>query len=109
MSYNNESKLVSFFGRANYGLAGKYFFTGVLRYDGSSRLAEGNKWSTFPGLSASWRMSEEGFMQDRPLNLSTLALRAGWGLQGNQAVRPYGTQLLLRASPDRMNARSERR
>ena len=39
-------------------------------------------------------------MQERPLGLSTLALRVGWGLQGNQAVRPYGTQLLLRASGD---------
>jgi iron complex outermembrane receptor protein len=98
-SYDNESKLVSFFGRANYGYAGKYFITGVLRQDGSSRLAEGNKWSTFPAISGSWRLSEESFMQDRPFGLSTLALRAGWGIQGNQAVRPYGTQLLLKADP----------
>lgn len=27
--------------------------------------------------------------------LSTLAFRAGWGRQGNQAVQPYATQLLL--------------
>ena len=100
VSYNDESKLVSFFGRANYGIAGKYFLTGVLRYDGSSRLAEGNKWSTFPAVSASWRMSNEAFMQGRPMGLSTLALRVGWGVQGNQAVRPYGTQLLLRANAD---------
>jgi len=99
-SYDDESKLVSFFGRANYGYANKYFVTGVLRYDGSSRLAEGNKWSTFPALSASWRMSEESFMQDRPFGLSTLAIRAGWGVQGNQAVRPYGTQLLLKSDPN---------
>src|SRR6185295_9086539 len=94
------SKLVSFFGRANYGYANKYFLTGVVRYDGSSRLAEGNKWSTFPAVSASWRLSEESFMQSKPLGLSLLALRAGWGVQGNQSVRPYGTQLLLRASAD---------
>ena len=100
VSYNDEIKLVSFFGRANYGFAGKYFLTGVLRYDGSSRLAEGNKWSTFPAVSASWRLNNEAFMQDRPMGLSTLALRAGWGIQGNQAVRPYGTQLLLRANAD---------
>jgi iron complex outermembrane receptor protein len=100
VSYDEESRLVSFFGRANYGYANKYFLTGVVRYDGSSRLAEGNKWSTFPAVSASWRMSEEQFMQTRPLGLSTLALRAGWGIQGNQSVRPYGTQLLLRASSD---------
>ncbi|HEV8362804.1 MAG TPA: TonB-dependent receptor, partial [Gemmatimonadaceae bacterium] len=97
-SYFVDSKLVSFFSRANYGFANKYFLTGVVRYDGSSRLAEGNKWSVFPALSASWRLTEEGFMAGKPFGLSQLSLRAGWGLQGNQAVRPYGTQLLLRAS-----------
>jgi TonB-dependent starch-binding outer membrane protein SusC len=98
VSYVQESELASFFGRANYGFKGRYYLTGVVRYDGSSRLAEGNQWSTFPAISASWRISEESFMANRPMSLSTLALRAGWGLQGNQAVRPYGTQLLLRAS-----------
>src|SRR5678815_2903630 len=71
-----------------------------IRDSGSSRLAEGNKWSTFPAISGSWRLSQESFMQDRPLGLSTLALRAGWGIQGNQSVRPYGTQLLLKADPN---------
>ena len=96
-SYRVNSKLVSFFGRANYSFRNRYNLTGVLRYDGSSRLAEGNQWSTFPAIAASWRISEEEFMQGRPLGLSTLAIRAGIGRQGNQAVRPYGTQLLLRA------------
>jgi iron complex outermembrane receptor protein len=93
-SYIQESKLVSFFGRANYGIADKYFLTGVVRRDGSSRLAEGKKWSTFPAISGSWRVSNEDFMRGRPF--STLALRAGWGRQGNQAVQPYATQLLLK-------------
>jgi len=96
-SYIQESQLVSFFSRATLGFARKYFLTGVIRYDGSSRLAEDNQWSTFPGISASWRVSEEDFMASRPFGLSTLALRVGYGRQGNQAVRPYGTQLLLRA------------
>ncbi|MGH7713039.1 MAG: SusC/RagA family TonB-linked outer membrane protein, partial [Gemmatimonadaceae bacterium] len=100
VSYNEQSKLVSFFSRANYGFANKYFLTGVVRYDGSSRLAEGNKWSVFPAVSASWRLHEEGFMSDKPFGLSALSVRVGWGMQGNQAVRPYGTQLLLRASND---------
>jgi TonB-dependent starch-binding outer membrane protein SusC len=94
VSYVQESKLVSFFSRANYGFADKYFLTGVIRRDGSSRLAEGNKWSIFPALSASWRLSNEDFMKDR--GFSSLAVRAGWGRQGNQAVRPYATQLLLK-------------
>jgi TonB-linked SusC/RagA family outer membrane protein len=95
ISYLEQSRLVSFFSRANYGFADKYFLTGVVRRDGSSRLAEGHKWSTFPALSASWRISNEDFMRGN--RFSTLALRAGWGKQGNQAVKPYATQLLLRA------------
>jgi iron complex outermembrane receptor protein len=94
VSYIQESKLVSFFSRANYGYAGRYYLTGVIRRDGSSRLAEGHKWSTFPALSASWRVSNESFMRDS--RLSTLAVRAGWGRQGNQALQPYATQLLLK-------------
>ena len=96
-SYSQVSQLVSFFSRANYGFGGRYFLSGVVRYDGSSRLAPGNQWSLFPALSASWRISEESFFSGRPLGLSNLALRAGFGIQGNQAVRPYATQLLLRA------------
>jgi TonB-dependent starch-binding outer membrane protein SusC len=97
ISYIQESKLVSFFSRANYGFADKYFLTGVIRRDGSSRLAEGHKWSVFPAASASWRISNEDFM--RGGRFSTLAARIGWGRQGNQAVQPYATQLLLTTDP----------
>lgn len=100
VSYIQESKLASFFTRVNYGYGDRFFLTAVVRQDGSSRLAEGNKWSTFPGVSASWKLHREGFMKDQPFGLSRLALRTGFGTQGNQAVRPYGTQLLLRASAD---------
>jgi TonB-dependent starch-binding outer membrane protein SusC len=98
-SYRQESRLVSFFSRANYGFAGRYFLTGVVRRDGSSRLAPGRQWELFPAVSASWRLSEEGFMSSRPFSISTLGIRAGWGKQGNQAVAPYQTLLLLRADP----------
>ena len=99
-SYHNESQLVSFFSRANYGYAHKYYLTGVLRRDGSSRLAPGHQWETFPAISGSWRLSEESFMRDMlPSSLSNLSIRVGWGKQGNQAVLPYQTQLLLRSDP----------
>jgi TonB-dependent starch-binding outer membrane protein SusC len=113
-SWHNEDDLSSFFARANYGYAGRYFLTGVLRRDGSSRLSPGpdcdpekgtftgncsGQWALFPGISGSWRMSEENFMRNRPLGVSSLALRAGWGKQGNQSIAPYQTLLLLRADP----------
>ena len=93
-SYRNESELASFFSRANYGFANKYFLTGVVRYDGSSRLARGHQWELFPAISGSWRLSEESFFKSGPF--SNFSIRAGWGKQGNQAVLPYQTQLLLR-------------
>src|SRR5438034_11509568 len=43
---------------ANYGFKDRFFVTGVLRYDGSSKFAEGHKWALFPGLSASWHLTQ---------------------------------------------------
>jgi len=86
-SDGNESRLVSFLSRANYGYKDKFFVTGVLRYDGSSKFAEGHKWALFPGLSASWHLTQEGFLRGGPF--SDLRLRVGWGRQGNPGIKPY--------------------
>jgi iron complex outermembrane receptor protein len=97
-SYATESRLASFFGRANVGFNDRYFFTGVLRYDGSSRFAVGHKWALFPALSGSWNLKQEGFMQGGPF--SELRLRAGWGLQGNPGVDPYTSLITLKPGSD---------
>jgi iron complex outermembrane receptor protein len=97
-SWREDSRFVSFFGRANYSLRDRYFLTWVTRYDGSSRFGEGKKWALFPAVSASWRLSEEAFMSGRPLGFSDLRLRVGWGLQGNPGVPPYASQILLEPS-----------
>src|SRR5881398_1523096 len=88
-----ESRLASFFGRANVGFKDRFFVTGVLRYDGSSKFAIGHKWALFPALSASWRLSQEKFLQGGPF--SDLRLRLGWGLQGNPGVDPYTSLVTL--------------
>jgi iron complex outermembrane receptor protein len=92
-SWREDSRLVSFFTRANYNISDRYFLTGVLRYDGSSRFGEGQKWALFPAVSASWRLSEEPFLRDGMF--SDLRLRVGFGLQGNQAVPPYASLITL--------------
>jgi iron complex outermembrane receptor protein len=94
-SWANEHRLVSFFTRANYSFADRYFLTGVLRRDGSSRFGAGNKWAVFPAISAAWNIAEEPFMAGSPFSLSDLRLRAGWGVQGNPAVPPYASLILL--------------
>ncbi len=92
-SGSSQSRLVSFFSRANIGLGDRFFLTGVLRYDGSSRFAVGHKWALFPALSGSWHVSQESFLQNGPF--SDLRLRLGWGLQGNPGVDPYSSLITL--------------
>lgn len=94
-SSSSESRLVSFFGRANASLNEKYFLTGVLRKDGSSTFGVGNKWAVFPAISGSWRLSQEPFMRTGPF--SELRLRAGWGKVGNPGAPPYASLILLSA------------
>ena len=95
-SYDEQSRLVSFFSRANVAYKNKYFLTGVLRRDGSSRFGTANKWAVFPAVSGSWLISDESFAKGLPF--SQLKLRAGYGLQGNQAVAPYQSLPIL--APD---------
>jgi TonB-dependent starch-binding outer membrane protein SusC len=92
-SFDEHSRLVGFYSRANWNFADRFYLTGVWRRDGSSRFGIGNKWAVFPGISGAWRISEESFMKGRPL--SELRLRAGWGKQGNPGVPPYASLLVL--------------
>jgi len=83
-----ESKLSSWFGRANYSFANKYQFTATMRADASSRFGADNKWGYFPSFAGAWRLSEESFMDGADW-LSDLRLRASWGKNGNQAFGNY--------------------
>ena len=83
-----ESAILSYIGRANYNVAGKYLFTLTGRRDGSSVFGVSNKWAFFPSGAFAWRISNEGFMQHQSL-FSDLKLRLSYGTVGNQAVAPY--------------------
>ena len=83
--------LASVLARVQYSYNDRYLLTVSGRYDGSSRLADGNKWSFFPSTALAWRMTEENFM--KPLTaISNLKLRLSYGVTGNDAVSIYGTQ-----------------
>lgn len=79
---------VSFFGRAIYTLANKYTVMAVFRENGSSALVEGKKWGFFPGVSASWNISNENFLKDNS-TISDLKIRGGWGKTGNASGIPF--------------------
>lgn len=83
-----DSRLISFFGRANYNYNDRYLAAFSIRRDGSSRFGPSNAWGIFPSVALAWRISQEGFMQ-RFSNLSDLKLRASYGKTGNQAFANY--------------------
>ena len=82
--------MMSWLGRVNYSFRDRYLLTASIRYDGSSRLATGNKWVAFPSVALAWRLSEESFMKGISV-IDNLKLRLGYGVTGNSAVTPYST------------------
>ena len=78
-------RMRSWLGRANYIFADKYYVSGSVRRDGSSKFRKENRWGTFWSVGAGWRFTEESFMQDlRDSWLNSGKLRASYGVIGNQ-------------------------
>ncbi|PMD92291.1 SusC/RagA family TonB-linked outer membrane protein [Siphonobacter sp. BAB-5405] len=104
-----KQTLESFTGRINYSLKDKYIFTVTGRYDGSSILAEGNKWAFFPSAAFAWRMIDEGFLKSQNL-FSDAKLRLSYGKTGNNGagggLSPLGSLSLLSPSYTNINDQS---
>jgi TonB-linked SusC/RagA family outer membrane protein len=84
----SDARLLSFFASFNYNFNRKYYISALIREDGSSRFAKGNRWGTFYSVSASWNMEKENFMKDIT-SISKFKWRAGWGAIGNQNIGLY--------------------
>jgi TonB-linked SusC/RagA family outer membrane protein len=84
------SGLMSVMGRVMYSYDNRYMLSATLRSDGSSRLAPGFKWHTYPAVSVGWNISREAFMNNVTA-INNLKLRAGYGQTSNQAVGVYST------------------
>ncbi len=94
-SYKNGYSLNSFLGRVNYMYANRYIATVNMRFDGSSKLGENNKWGFFPSASLAWVMSEESFLKEID-EINEIKWRVGYGRTGNQdAISAYNSLLLM--------------
>ncbi|HEX7903917.1 MAG TPA: SusC/RagA family TonB-linked outer membrane protein, partial [Chitinophagaceae bacterium] len=82
-SYLVSSQRASYISRLTYSFLDKYLLTANLRVDGSSNFAKNKQWGKFPGVSGAWKISEENFFKNHVAWLSTLKLRTGYGLVGD--------------------------
>lgn len=81
-SWTDENAIESYFAQVNYDFAGKYFISGTVRRDGSSKFVN-DKWGTFGSVGAAWVVSREDFMMNQNV-FSNLKLKASYGLTGDQ-------------------------
>ena len=76
--------------RATYTYDNRYSLTGTIRKDGYSAFSKNKKWGTFPSAGLNWNISREGFMKNIKA-INNLALRASYGINGNQSIAAYST------------------
>ena len=76
-----ENYLYSEFARGQYNFKRKYFLTANVRRDGASQLGVNSKYGIFWGVSASWDVLSEKFIQNIKLDkvFSSLLLRSRYG------------------------------
>jgi iron complex outermembrane receptor protein len=84
-SFPSRINLQSFFARTNITIADKYLLTLSYRRDGTSRFTETNRWANFPAVALAWKLNEENFLKDVSA-ISTLKIRGGWGITGQQDI-----------------------
>ena len=88
-------ELLSFFGKADYDYAGRYYASVTLRRDGAKRSGADRRWGTFPGFSIGWRA------------FSDIMLRFGWGIAGSQPIP--SARIFNRSNGDTFNQWEENR
>lgn len=87
-SYTYKINRLSYFGRFNYNIDYKYYFTATFRADGSSNFGSGNRFGYFPSGAFAWRLSNERFLKDVK-EISNLRIRLSYGLTGNDRMSSY--------------------
>lgn len=87
--YGNEWATAGVFGRMNYDYKGRYLAEINMRYDGSSRFRQGNRWQTSPSFSAGWNISQEDFWEPLKKTANLLKFRFSYGELGNQNTNSW--------------------
>lgn len=89
--WEGASSMLSFFGKVGYDYKGRYYVSGNIRRDGSSRFSKANQFGTFYSAAVGWRIDKEAFFESLTQYIPMLKLRASYGELGNQEIPDYAT------------------
>lgn len=84
-SSEDSQTIESYFGNATYSFDNKYFLSGSVRTDGSSRFAPATRWGTFYSVGLGWVLTNEKFFQNIKW-LNNLKVRGSYGQSGNDNI-----------------------
>ncbi|MDB5090129.1 MAG: hypothetical protein JWR09_4123 [Mucilaginibacter sp.] len=87
-SNKTEYKLISFLARVSYNYDSRFYITGSIRRDGSSKFGANHNWGNFPAVDVAYRIKRD-LLKDVTW-IDDLKIRAGYGVVGNSdAIGPY--------------------
>ncbi|QLG44642.1 SusC/RagA family TonB-linked outer membrane protein [Costertonia aggregata] len=96
-----ENSLVSLIGRLDYAYKNRYYVTGTIRRDGSSKFGANTRYGNFPSVAAAWRISNEPFWAGIKNTVSEFKLEGGYGISGSNAnIDNFQAQGRITSGPD---------
>ncbi len=104
---NPKATLSSLFARLSYNFDERYMLQATVRRDGSSRFGSNNHYATFPSVSVGWNITNEHFLESRPLWFTSAKLRASWGKNGNENIGNFAYTVLTSSSNNYIFGASE--
>ncbi|NAS31353.1 SusC/RagA family TonB-linked outer membrane protein [Flavobacteriaceae bacterium R38] len=93
LSIDPDVVLLTYIGRGEVSYKDKYFVSGSITRDGTSRFSPRERFGYFPSVSAGWDVSEDFFKESEVIN--QLKLRASYGVTGQQDLGPLGNLLFV--------------
>ncbi|KAA2239737.1 SusC/RagA family TonB-linked outer membrane protein [Chitinophaga agrisoli] len=82
----SKESLLSWFSQVNYAYRNKYFISGSLRRDGSSKFGIKERYGNYWSFGGGWIVTDEKFMKGSSPWLSYMKIRASIGTSGNAAA-----------------------
>ncbi|QJB31230.1 SusC/RagA family TonB-linked outer membrane protein [Chitinophaga oryzae] len=98
-SVNVANSLTGVFLNAGYDYQQKYYLSGSIRRDASSRFGAQKRGANFWSVGIAWNIYKESFLHDVP-GINELKLRASYGSNGNQAIDNYASLSLYNPAND---------
>lgn len=95
-----DYSFLSFFGRAEYNYANKYYAEGSMRADASSRFGKDSRWGLFWAIGGMWDIRREDFMSETGDYLTTAQIALNTGTSGNSSIPNYEHLALVGGGAD---------